>query len=83
MYCRLVAGFGAGIAYSAVRHDPPDFLIASGVIFALLEAGLFKVIIVFLPSGYVDNMLSKRVIIDKLDYEKCFLMETFVNRPIW
>ncbi|KAK1428643.1 hypothetical protein QVD17_17482 [Tagetes erecta] len=54
---RLVVGFGAGLAYSVARRDPPELLVVTGVICALFEAGLFKVIIVFLPSGYVDDML--------------------------
>ncbi|KAK1428644.1 hypothetical protein QVD17_17483 [Tagetes erecta] len=39
---RFVSGFGAGVAFSVVRGDPPKFLFACGVICALFEAGLFK-----------------------------------------
>ncbi|XP_076957263.1 chloroplastic import inner membrane translocase subunit HP30-2-like [Bidens hawaiensis] len=72
---RIVAGFGGGAMVAMVHCKRPEFIISSGVLFALLEAAMFKVIMFRLCSGLKLIAMERKcfqidTLMDKLDYDK-------------
>lgn len=55
----MVAGLGSGAMFAIVQRQPPVDIIMNAVLFALANAAIFKVTMMFLPSGFLHNMLDR------------------------